>query len=217
MDNIELIKKYFPNLLEFQIKQFSFLKILYEYWNNYVNLISRKTFNHFYKQHVLFCLGLAKIFYFYPGSIVMDLGTGGGFPGIPLSIFFPNTKFILVDSIYKKICIVNKIIYNLHLYNVHTMCSRAEQLENIKIDFVVSRAVAKIDKIQNWTKNKFRFKSNYNIQNGSFYFKGGDLTEELKNYPHAIEYPLINFFRDNYFCTKKIIWISNINNKTHES
>ncbi|AEU09379.1 16S rRNA (guanine(527)-N(7))-methyltransferase RsmG [Blattabacterium sp. (Cryptocercus punctulatus) str. Cpu] len=206
---MELIKKYFPNLLDYQIHQLSSLKNLYEYWNTYVNIISRKTFYNFYQQHVLFCLGIAKVFPFFPGSFVMDLGTGGGFPGIPLSIIFPNTQFILVDSIKKKIKIVEKIIYDLHLKNAHAICIRAEKLE-YRFDFVVSRFVTKISKIQKWIKNKFRYKSNYIIQNGSLYLKGGDLSKELEKFPHAVEYPLINYFREPFFISKKVIWISNI-------
>ncbi|WP_185866258.1 16S rRNA (guanine(527)-N(7))-methyltransferase RsmG [Blattabacterium cuenoti] len=206
---MELIKKYFPDLLNQQIYKLSSLKNLYAYWNSHVNLISRKTFYDFYQQHVLFCLGIAKVFSFFPGSCVMDLGTGGGFPGIPLSIVFPHTEFLLVDSILKKIKIIEKIIYNLHLKNAHPICIRAEKLEN-KFDFVVSRAVTKIDIIHNWIKNKFKCKSNSKIQNGALYLKGGNLSEELKKIPHAIEYPLNHYFKEPFFITKKVIWISNI-------
>ncbi|WP_185874114.1 16S rRNA (guanine(527)-N(7))-methyltransferase RsmG [Blattabacterium cuenoti] len=207
---MELIKKYFPNLLNKQIDQLFSLKNLYAYWNASVNLISRKTFyNCFYQKHVLFCLGIAKVFTFYPGSSVMDLGTGGGFPGIPLSIVFPNTEFILVDSIHKKIKILEKIIFHLRLNNAHAICIRAEKLEN-KFDFVVSRYVDKIYKIHNFIKNKFKYKSNNHIQNGALYLKGGILYEELKKFPHAIEYPLMNYFQEPFFQTKKVIWISNI-------
>ncbi|WP_185861525.1 16S rRNA (guanine(527)-N(7))-methyltransferase RsmG [Blattabacterium cuenoti] len=206
---MELIKKYFPNLLDQQFYKLSDLKNLYAYWNTYVNLVSRKTFFDFYQQHVLFCLGIAKVFSFYPGSCVMDLGTGGGFPGIPLSIIFPNTKFILVDSIRKKIKIIEKIIYNLHLENVCTICIRAEKLEN-KFDFVVTRAVNKINIIHNWIKDKFKHKSNYKIKNGALYLKGGNLYDELKEFPHAIEYPLNHYFEEPFFITKKVVWISNI-------
>ncbi|QIK16921.1 16S rRNA (guanine(527)-N(7))-methyltransferase RsmG [Blattabacterium sp. DPU] len=203
---MELIKKYFPNLLDQQIYRLSYLKNLYGYWNTYVNLVSRKSFHDFDKQHVLFCLGIAKVFSFYPGSCVLDFGTGGGFPGIPLSIVFPHTKFILVDSIRKKIKIIEKIIYNLHLKNVYPICIRVEKLEN-KFDFVVSRFVNKIDVIHNLIKNKFKYKSNYN---GALYLKGGNLYSELKKFPHAIEYPLNHYFEEPFFITKKVIWISNI-------
>ncbi|WP_185860964.1 16S rRNA (guanine(527)-N(7))-methyltransferase RsmG [Blattabacterium cuenoti] len=206
---MELIKKYFPNLLDQQIYRLSFLKNLYAYWNTYVNLVSRKTFHDFYLQHVLSCLGIAKVFYFYPGSCVMDLGTGGGFPGIPLSIIFPNTKFILVDSTRKKIKIIEQIIYHLHLKNVNPIWIRADKLEK-KFDFVVTRAVNKIDIIHNWIKDKFKYKSNSRIKNGALYLKGGDLYDELKKFPHAIEYPLNHYFEEPFFRTKKVIWISNI-------
>ncbi|WP_185851219.1 16S rRNA (guanine(527)-N(7))-methyltransferase RsmG [Blattabacterium cuenoti] len=203
---MELIKKYFPDLLEKQIDQLSSLKNIYSYWNTYVNLISKKTFCHFYQRHILFCLGIAKVYSFFPGSTVMDLGTGGGFPGIPLSIVFPNTEFILVDSILKKIKIVDKIINSLRLKNAKAICIRAEKIEN-KFDFVVSRAVAKIYKIHQWIKNKYRCKS---ISTGAFYLKGGNLTKELNRFPNAVEYPLINYFREPFFIEKKVIWISNI-------
>ncbi|WP_185862380.1 16S rRNA (guanine(527)-N(7))-methyltransferase RsmG [Blattabacterium cuenoti] len=206
---MKLIKKYFPFLLDQQIYKLYYLKNLYAYWNAYVNLISRKTFHDFYQQHVLFCLGIAKVFYFFPGSCVMDLGTGGGFPGIPLSIVFPNTEFILVDSIKKKIKIIEQIIYDLHLKNAHPICIRAEKLEN-KFDFVVTRAVTKIDIIHNWIKNKFKCKSTYKIKNGALYLKGGNISEEIKKFPHAIIYPLKHYFKEPFFITKKVVWISNI-------
>ncbi|WP_185858766.1 16S rRNA (guanine(527)-N(7))-methyltransferase RsmG [Blattabacterium cuenoti] len=206
---MELIKKYFPSLLDQQIYQLSYLKKLYAYWNTYVNLISRKTFSDFYQKHILFCLGIAKVFSFFPGSCVMDLGTGGGFPGIPLSIVFPHTEFILVDSIRKKIKIIEKIIDDLHLKNAKPICIRAEKLEK-KFDFVVTRAVAKIDIIQNWIKNKFKYKSKYPFYNGALYLKGGNIYEEMKRFPHAIEYSLKHFFQEPFFITKKVIWISNI-------
>nr|WP_185871938.1 16S rRNA (guanine(527)-N(7))-methyltransferase RsmG [Blattabacterium cuenoti] len=209
---MELIQKYFPYLLDRQIYRLYYLKNLYSYWNTYVNLVSRKTFHDFYQQHVLFSLGIAKVFSFYPGSCVMDLGTGGGFPGIPLSIIFPKTKFILVDSIKKKIKIIEKIAYNLHLNNVHPICIRAEKLEN-KFDFVVTRSVNKIDIIHDWIKDKFKYKSNSIIQNGAFYIKGGNLDDELKKFPNAIEYPLNHYFEEPFFGTKKVIWISNIEEK----
>ncbi|WP_185877075.1 16S rRNA (guanine(527)-N(7))-methyltransferase RsmG [Blattabacterium cuenoti] len=206
---MKLVEKYFPNLLSEQIHKLSSLKDLYAYWNTYVNLISRNTFYDFYQQHVLFCLGIAKVFSFFPGSYVMDLGTGGGFPGIPLSIIFPHTKFILVDSIQKKIQILKTIIHCLDIKNAYPICIRAEKLES-KFDFVVTRAVSKIDNIHNWIKNKFKYKSNSKIKNGSFYLKGGDISEEIKKFPHAIVYSLNHYFQEPFFFTKKVIWISNI-------
>ncbi|WP_185864700.1 16S rRNA (guanine(527)-N(7))-methyltransferase RsmG [Blattabacterium cuenoti] len=206
---MELIKKYFPHLLSIQFDKLYYLQSLYSYWNSYVNVISRKTFYDFYQQHVLFCLGIAKVYSFVPGSCVMDLGTGGGFPGIPLSIVFPKTEFILVDSVMKKIKIVKNIINDLHLENANTICIRAEKLEK-KFDFVVTRAVTKIDTIHQWINNKFKHTSNSKyIKNGTFYLKGGDTSYELKKFPHAIEYPLSHYFHEPFFTTKKVVWISN--------
>ncbi|WP_185850628.1 16S rRNA (guanine(527)-N(7))-methyltransferase RsmG [Blattabacterium cuenoti] len=207
---MELIKKYFPYLLDKQLNQLHSLQDLYSYWNSYVNVISRKTFYDFYQRHVLFCLGIAKVYSFFPGSCVMDLGTGGGFPGIPLSIVFPKTEFILVDSVMKKIKIVKNIVHTLHLENVKPICIRAEKLEK-KFDFVVTRAVKKIETIHQWIKNKFKDKSysNSKIINGTFYLKGGDISDELKKFPNAMEYSLYHYFNEPFFITKKVVWISN--------
>ncbi|WP_185877592.1 16S rRNA (guanine(527)-N(7))-methyltransferase RsmG [Blattabacterium cuenoti] len=201
-----LIKKYFPNLRKKQYNQLYELKHLYKYWNNFINVISRKTFdnNTFYQNHVLFCLSVAKILSFFPGSKVMDLGTGGGFPGIPLSIIFPYVEFLLVDSIKKKIKVVKSIASSINLHNVHPICIRVENLD-IKFNFMVTRGVSKINVIHNWIK-----KSNSEIKNGSLYLKGGDVSQEINKFPHAIEYPLNIYFKENFFITKKIIWIPNI-------
>ncbi|WP_185855739.1 16S rRNA (guanine(527)-N(7))-methyltransferase RsmG [Blattabacterium cuenoti] len=206
---MELIKKYFPNLLKEQIHKLYYLKNLYAYWNTRINIISRKTFYDFYQQHVLFCLGIAKVFSFFPGSSVLDLGTGGGFPGIPLSIIFPYTKFTLVDSIQKKINVVENIVRAIYLKNAYPICIRAEKLDK-KFDFVVTRGISNINIIQNWIKNKFKQKSSYKIKNGSLYLKGGEISNEIKKFPHAIEYPLNYYFHEPFFYTKKVIWISNI-------
>ncbi|WP_185873520.1 16S rRNA (guanine(527)-N(7))-methyltransferase RsmG [Blattabacterium cuenoti] len=206
-----LIKKYFFNLSNKQYDQINNMSKIYKYWNFFINIISRKTFinNSFYQNHVLFCLSIAKVFSFFNGSIVMDLGTGGGFPGIPLSIIFPNTKFLLVDSIMKKIRIVNEIVFHLNLDNVYPICIRAEKLK-IKFDFVVSRGVTKINITNNWIKNKFINRSNNKLKNGSLYLKGGDICNEIKNFPHAVVYNLNKYFDEPFFNEKKIIWIPNI-------
>ncbi|WP_185865238.1 16S rRNA (guanine(527)-N(7))-methyltransferase RsmG [Blattabacterium cuenoti] len=208
---MELIKKYFPNLMTNQLNQLFYLKDLYKYWNFFINVISRKTsYNYdFYQNHVLFCLSIAKIFSFKSGSKIMDLGTGGGFPGIPLSILFPNSQFILVDSIRKKIKVVKKIVSYLNIKNVYPICIRAEKIDQ-KFDFIVTRGVAKINIIQNWIKNKFKKK--YTIQNktGTLYLKGGDLSEEKNTFPYAMEYSLKEYFEEPFFFDKKIVWIPNI-------
>lgn len=203
---MELIKKYFPTLTIKQINNLIQMENLYIYWNSRINLISRKTIQDIYQQHILYSLSISKVIQFSPKTYIMDVGTGGGFPGIPLAIIFPEIQFFLIDSINKKIKVIKDITEKLNLNNVFSYCIRVEQV-NKKFDFILSRGVAKIPKFYSLVKNKFQFKSQNILNNGIFYLKGGDLTEELKNFPQAIEFPISNYFEEYFFITKKIVYI----------
>ena len=204
---MEIIHKYFNNLTETQIKQLSVLKSLYEYWNSKINVISRKSIEHLYLNHVLHSLSIAKIIQFKDNSKILDVGTGGGFPGIPLAILFPNVNFVLVDSIRKKIKVVNEITYAIGLTNTRIMHKRAEEV-NETFDFVVSRAVTNMPNFKIWVKNKFSKINNNSLENGILYLKGGDLSDELKNISHQ-QYNLSKYFEESYFKTKKLVYINN--------
>ena len=203
MDNI---LKYFPNLTTIQKQQFSDLQHLYEDWNAKINVISRKDIDELYTRHVLHSLSIAKILAFEPGTYVLDVGTGGGFPGIPLAILFPETRFYLADVILKKINVVKAIADSLGLQNV-----KAEQIraENVKgdFDFIVSRAVTNMPDFVNLIKYKIKKISKHELSNGILYLKGGDLTEELKDFPKAKEFAISNFFENDFFETKKIVHV----------
>ncbi|MCT4698518.1 MULTISPECIES: 16S rRNA (guanine(527)-N(7))-methyltransferase RsmG [Tenacibaculum] len=201
---MELIKKYFTDLTETQLEQFSKLQELYEDWNLKINVVSRKDIDELYLRHVLHSLGIAKVMQFKPGSKVMDVGTGGGFPGIPLAILFPETQFHLVDSIGKKIKVVNEVAEGLGLQNVKTTNGRVEEVKDT-YDFIVSRAVAQMETFVGWTKGKIAKKQNHDLKNGILYLKGGDLTEELEKYTSATTYDLPDFFEEEFFETKKVV------------
>ena len=203
---MDTLLKYFPDLSEIQIEQFGKLDALYKFWNEQINVISRKDIDEIYIHHVLHSLGIAKVQSFLPNSKVLDIGTGGGFPGIPLAILFPETQFYLVDSIGKKIKVVNEVVQALGLTNVKAEHTRAE-LVNEEFDFIVSRAVTNMDDFVKWTKGKFAKKQRHELKNGILYLKGGDLTEELQNFPKAIQYNLTDFFDDDFFETKKVVFI----------
>jgi len=203
---MQIIQKYFPDLAEKQIQQFSDLKSLYEHWNAQINVISRKNVDALYVNHVLHSLAIAKVIQFEKGTSVLDVGTGGGFPGIPLAILFPETDFLLVDSIGKKIKVVNEVNTNLGLNNVRTMHERAENI-NETFDFIVSRAVSNMTDFKKWVKGKFNKKHNNSLHNGILYLKGGDLSEELKGIPHK-QYEISEYFEEDFFETKKVIYIS---------
>lgn len=198
------ILKHFPNLTEVQIDQFTRLEGLYKDWNAKINVISRKDIDELYTRHVLHSLGIAKVQEFKPGSWVLDVGTGGGFPGIPLAILFPESNFYLIDIIAKKIKVVQEVANGLGLTNV-----KAEQIraENVKgdFDFIVSRAVTNMPDFVSWVKEKIKKKENHEHRNGILYLKGGDLTEELQDFPKAIQYNLSNYFEDEFFETKKVV------------
>lgn len=201
---MEIIHKYFKDLSEIQIEQFSKLQELYKDWNLKINVVSRKDIDELYLRHVLHSLGIAKVIEFKPGSKVMDVGTGGGFPGIPLAILFPETQFHLVDSIGKKIKVVNEVVEGLALENVKTTHGRVEDLKDT-YDFIVSRAVAHMETFVGWTKGRIAKKQNHDLKNGILYLKGGDLTEELKRYSSATLYDLTNYFEEDFYETKKIV------------
>ena len=201
---MEEILKQFPDLTDNQILQFQKLVALYQDWNAKINVISRKDIDELYTKHVLHSLAIAKIQPFEPGTYVLDVGTGGGFPGIPLAILFPETRFYLIDVILKKINVVNAVAEALGLKNV-----KAEQLraENVKgdYDFIVSRAVTNMPDFVSWIKDKIKKQNKHELPNGILYLKGGDLTEELASFPKATEYNISEFFKDEFFETKKVV------------
>ena len=201
---MEAILKQFPDLSDNQILQFQKLQSLYEDWNAKINVISRKDIDELYTRHVLHSLGIAKIIDFRPGSKIMDVGTGGGFPGIPLAILFPEVDFYLIDVIAKKIRVVNEVAAGLGLKNVKAEQKRAELVKQ-EFDFIVSRAVTNMPDFVNWVDDKVSKKQNHELANGILYLKGGDLTEELKAFPKATEYNLSDFFTDEFFETKKVV------------
>ena len=202
-----LIQEYFKDLTEEQIAQFDQLYDLYSFWNAQINVISRKDIEELYVRHILHSLGIAKFCSFKPGTKVLDVGTGGGFPGIPLAIMFPETQFHLVDSIGKKIKVVTEVAAGLGLKNVKASHLRAEQV-NDKYDFVVSRAVTRLIDFYPWVKDKFNKDSKNAIANGILYLKGGDLAEEIKETRLKAElYPLSNYFKEEFFDTKYVMYI----------
>ena len=201
---MELILKYFPNLTENQIRQFKELEELYKDWNLKINVVSRKDIDELYLRHVLHSLGIAKVMQFKDGSKILDVGTGGGFPGIPLAILFPECQFHLVDSIAKKLKVVNEVVEGLGLTNVKTTHSRVEDIDDT-FDFIVSRAVAIMPTFVHWVKGKIAKKQNHELKNGILYLKGGDLTEELKTYKTATIYNLSDYFEEAFYETKKVV------------
>ncbi len=200
------ILQYFPDLSKKQIQQFEQLENLYKTWNASINVISRKDINALYIRHVLHSLAIAKVVSFKPKSTVLDVGTGGGFPGIPLAILFPETTFYLVDSIQKKIRVVTEISTELGLKNVKAEQIRAERVK-AEFDFIVSRAVTKMDDFVKWIRKKTKKKNNHDLKNGILYLKGGNLTEELQNFPRAVTYSISDFFTNEFFETKKVVYI----------
>ncbi|SEW19960.1 16S rRNA (guanine527-N7)-methyltransferase [Chryseobacterium wanjuense] len=201
-----LLLKYFPDLTENQIEQFNKLEDLYQEWNEKINVISRKDMESLYEKHILHSLGIAKVMEFEPGTRVLDIGTGGGFPGIPLAILFPESTFTLIDSIGKKISVVNAVAEGVGLKNVTAIHGRAEKLKE-KFHFVVSRAVTQMPEFLRWLKGKFE-KEQFNPKhNGILYLKGGDLAEELAGIKCEI-FNLKNYFDEEFFDTKKVVYVS---------
>ncbi len=206
MMGIEIVLKYFTDLTEEQKEQFARLRDLYQDWNQKINVVSRKDIDELYLRHVLHSLGIAKIQEFLPGSKVLDVGTGGGFPGIPLAILFPETHFTLVDSIGKKIKVVEEVVEGLGITNVTSINSRVEEIKG-QFDFIISRAVAAMPTFTYWVKGKIKKESIHERRNGILYLKGGDLSEELKGYRTAEIFDLTQYFEEEFFETKKVVYL----------
>lgn len=204
---MEEILKQFPNLTDLQKKQFAQLEALYTEWNAKINVISRKDIEELYTRHVLHSLGIAKVMEFVPGAKVLDVGTGGGFPGIPLAILFPETDFYLVDVISKKIKVVQEVAKALRLKNVRAEQKRAENI-NEEFDFVVSRAVTNMPDFVVWVRGKIKKEQKHALPNGILYLKGGDLTEELSIFQKVTLYNLSAYFSDEFFETKKVVHLA---------
>ena len=204
---MKLILKYFTNLTIEQIKRFEELYILYNHWNARINVVSRKDIDELYLKHVLHSLSISKVIQFKKNTSILDVGTGGGFPGIPLAILFPECKFLLVDSISKKINVVEEITKSLKLTNVSFKATRVEKLDS-KHEFIISRAVTKMNKFKKLVKGKISSENKNHIKNGILYLKGGDLKDEMKNINHKI-YNISDFFEEDFFETKKIVYVEN--------
>ncbi|RLJ67401.1 16S rRNA m(7)G-527 methyltransferase [Lacinutrix venerupis] len=201
---MELILKYFPNLTVDQIDKFTKLEALYQDWNLKINVVSRKDIDELYLRHVLHSLAIAKVIEFKDGTKIMDVGTGGGFPGIPLAILYPECSFHLVDSIAKKLKVVNEVVEGLGLENVKTTHTRVEEI-NDTYDFIISRAVAAMPTFVHWVKGKIAKQQNHELKNGILYLKGGDLSEELKDYKTTTIYNISDFYSEEFYETKKVV------------
>lgn len=207
MDSPEIIYKYFNDFSPEQTLQLSKLGALYESWNKKINVISRKDQDHLYEKHVLHSLGIAKIIQFKPGTAILDVGTGGGFPGLPLAIMFPESRFHLVDSIGKKIKVVKEIVQELDLKNVTAMQIRAEELDG-KYDFITSRAVASMKLFYDWVHRKINTKSTNDLKNGLLCMKGGELTEEMRELDKSFQlFELKNYYSEEFFESKKVVYV----------
>ncbi len=208
---MEIVTKYFPDLTGRQLDQFGRLGPLYEEWNARINVISRKDIEQLYERHVLHSLSIAKVIRFVPGTTILDVGTGGGFPGIPLAIMFPETSFMLIDSIGKKVKVVSEVASALNLSNVTAQHIRVEEVK-LKFDFVISRAVTAFPRFVTLVKTKIANKDNNGLANGILYLKGGDFDEEIEPFRKQIQvYELQSFFQEEFFETKKLIHMTSKN------
>ncbi len=206
LNDMELILKYFPDLTETQIQQFEALEGLYKDWNAKINVVSRKDIDELYLRHVLHSLAIAKVIKFKDNSSILDVGTGGGFPGVPLAIMFPNCQFHMVDSINKKLKVINAVSEAIELTNVKTTHSRVEAIDGT-YDFIVSRAVTAMPEFTKWVKGKIAKQQKNAFKNGILYLKGGDLTQELKQYTNVKAFLLSDYFEEDFFETKKVIYL----------
>ena len=207
MQGLELILKYFPDLTDHQKQQFSQLESLYAEWNEQINVISRKDIDQLYERHVLHSLGIAKIIQFTNGTSLLDVGTGGGFPGIPLAILFPKCQFHCVDATGKKIKVVNEVTESIGLTNLTAEHERAEKIKG-KYDFIISRAVTRMQPFINWVHGKTLNKNNNKLQNGILYLKGGDISDELAEVKRDYNvFNLSDHFTEEFFETKKVVWV----------
>ena len=205
---MDLILKYFPKLTERQREQYAALLPLYEDWNAKINVISRKDMGNFYEHHVLHSLAIAKVMQFKTMADVLDVGTGGGFPGIPLAIMFPDANFYLIDSVGKKIKVVQDVVRQLELKNVRAEQIRAEQVEG-DFDFIVSRAVTTLSEFTGWVKGKVSDSHYHHLRNGILYLKGGDLTDELAPFRKKVRtWDISDFFEEEFFETKKVVYLA---------
>ena len=207
MQDASIILKYFPSLTQKQRDQFSLVGSLYKEWNEKINVISRKDIDNLYTNHILHSLGIAKLISFNPGAEILDVGTGGGFPGVPLAILFPETQFHLVDSIGKKITVVKEVSTALGLKNIKAEQIRAEQIKG-KYDFIVSRAVTRMREFYGWVHTKSKPTSSHTLDNGILYLKGGDLDEEMNELkrPYSVT-NLQDFFKEEFFETKRVVYL----------
>ncbi len=204
--SVDIITHNFPEITEKQKEQFAQLSDLYQHWNAQINVVSRKDIEELYIRHVLHSLAIAKVVWFKPKTRILDVGTGGGFPGIPLAILFPECEFVLVDSIGKKIKVVNEVAKAMGLENVKAYHQRAEEAEG-QFDFIVTRAVARINKVLPWVKGKLKAESFNAIKNGILFLKGGDLTEEIEESGKKVDvFPLTHFFKEDFFETKVVAY-----------
>lgn len=208
---MHLISKYFPGLTKTQLEQFEQLPVLYKEWNEKINVISRKDIDNIELHHIVHSLGIAKFIKFVDGTDILDAGTGGGFPGIPLAIFFPKVKFYLVDSTNKKLKVIKAVADDIGLTNVFVVHSRIEEL-NHKYDFIVTRAVASISKLNTWTKGKYKLKSQHPMRNGLIALKGGDVEPQLKDAGlKGTIVPISKYFDEDYFLEKSLVYIRKVN------
>ena len=203
---MKLIQKYFSDLSEGQLIQFEKLELLYKYWNSRINVISRKDIGSLYLKHVLHSLAIAKFIQFSKGTHIIDVGTGGGFPGIPLAILFSDAKFHLVDSIEKKVRVVDAVSNELGLENVTTQCKRVEDIDD-KFDFILTRAITDMSTILKWTENNINPNSNNVVPNGIIALKGGDLDQELSRIENKKIVAIKDYFDDHYFINKKLVYV----------